>query len=243
MVVKPTGRLSAKLDLWETVNGTTIRNYDVDMTKRLHMIVISADFDSFQHVHPALGANGHFTIELRVPKPARYYVFADTDPHGLGKAVFRFPVVFGGVAPEQPDLRSTGKSTVAGPYLVTLNSLDLHTGTPSVLRVRISKGGSLASDLHPYLGAAGHAVFIDAKTLDYVHVHPVGGGSDGDMPAMDTPGMGTGSMEMTDLPANAKVSGAMTLHVSPVPAGSYKLWLQFRGGTGLEVAPFVLRAK
>ena len=39
------------------------------------------------------------------------------------------------------------------------------------------------------------------------------------------------------------VSGAMTLHVDAPQAGTYKLWLQFRGAGGLHVAPFVLVAR
>jgi hypothetical protein len=35
----------------------------------------------------------------------------------------------------------------------------------------------------------------------------------------------------------------MQLHVSAVPAGRYKLWLQFMGGGTLHVASFVLDAR
>jgi hypothetical protein len=242
MLVVPTGPLSANLDLWETAHGATIRDYALDMTKRLHMIVVSDDFTSFQHVHPKLGANGHFTIALRVPKPARYYVFADADPAGAGKQVFRFPVLFGRAPPATAAIGPASSSAAAGPYLVTLSSLNLRAAGPTDLGVRITKGGSLATDLRPYLGAAAHAVFVNVATLDYVHVHPMTGASTapamGGMDGMDMPGMAAPAM--TSLPDNAKVPGSMTLHVSRVPAGTYKLWLQFRGGDGLQTAAFVL---
>jgi len=41
----------------------TIRQYTVEMTKRLHMIIVSDDFTHFLHIHPVLGADGHFTID------------------------------------------------------------------------------------------------------------------------------------------------------------------------------------
>jgi hypothetical protein len=240
MLVVPTGPLSANLDLWETAHGATIRDYALDMTKRLHMVVVSDDFTSFQHVHPQLGSNGHFTIALRVPKPARYYVFADAEPEGAGQQVFRFPLLFGRGIPASPAPGSASSTAAAGPYVVTLSSPSLHAASPTELAVRITKGGSLATDLRPYLGAAAHAVFVNVATLDYVHVHPASGASNGmAMGGMNMPGMAPTAM--TALPDNAKVPGSMTLHVSPVPAGTYKLWLQFRGSDGLQTAAFVLR--
>ena len=238
MLVVPAGPLSANLDLWETAHGATIRYYALDMTKRLHMIVVSNDFTSFQHVHPELGSNGHFTIALRVPRPARYYVFADADPDGAGNQVFRFPLLFGR-KPATPAIGSPARIAPAGPYLVTLSSANLNAANPTDVVVRITRRGSLATDLRPYLGAAAHAVFVNVATLDYVHIHPASGASTtAATGGMDMPGMAPMAMS---LPDNAKVPGSMTLHVSRVPAGTYKLWLQFRGSAGLQTAAFVLR--
>jgi hypothetical protein len=245
LIVDYAGPLEAKLDLWETAHGSSIRSYDFDMTKRLHMIVISEDFRSFQHVHPALGADGHFTIDLRVPKPGRYDVYADSDPAGLGNQVFRFPVSFGRVTPATPDLSATGNSADAGPYTVVLGATTLHAGAMTTLNVRITKNGAPADDLHPYLGAAAHAVFIDAATLDYIHVHPLSQGTNAidAMGEMNMPGMHQASTAMPALPDDAKGPASFVLHVSAVTAGRYKLWLQFRGSNGLYVASFVLGAK
>jgi hypothetical protein len=228
------GPLDAKLDLSETAGGRTIRDYDLDMTQRLHLIVISDDLEWFAHVHPTLDASGHFTIEIHVPKQGRYYVYADADPAGLGKQVFRFPLRFGNAMPRTPVLAAGVKSAGAGPYAVSLDSLALHTNGPTTLRVAISEGGKPAADLRPYLGSAAHAVFVNAATLAYVHVHPISSGADS-MAAMDGMG-GMAGMEMPALSDDAKVPAHLTLQLSPVPPGRYKLWLQFRGHSGLHVA-------
>jgi len=243
LTVERASPLDAKLDLSETSHGTTIRDYDLDMTKRLHMIVISRDFGWFEHVHPQLDSRGHFTIELHVPRAGGYYVFADAEPHGLGQQVFRFPLRFGGPPLSvKPALAATGKTVWAGPYRVALDTLALRAGAPNALDLRITEAGAPASDLHPYLGGAAHAVFVNAETLDYVHVHPAVAGMP--MDAMGGMDMGSmGSEPMTVLPDGAKVPAAMTLHLAPIPAGTYKLWLQFRGRDGLEVASFVLNAR
>jgi hypothetical protein len=115
----------------------------------------------------------------------------------------------------------------------------------TTLNVRITKNGAPADDLHPYLGAAAHAVFIDAATLDYIHVHPLSQGTNAidAMGEMNMPGMHQASTAMPALPDDAKGPASFVLHVSAVTAGRYKLWLQFRGSNGLYVASFVLGAK
>ena len=47
---------------------------------------------------------------------------------------------------------------------------------------------------------------------------------------------------MQALPDTAVSSPDMMLHVELREAGTYKLWLQFRGGSQLYVAPFVVTA-
>ncbi len=49
----------------------------------------------------------------------------------------------------------------------------LSTQMPTRLVVHILEGGSPAADLHPYLGALAHAVFLNAGNLSYVHAHPM----------------------------------------------------------------------
>src|SRR5579872_167388 len=71
--------LRRHLDFWMTKLGsaTPLHAYDVDMTQRLHLIIVTSDFRTFMHLHPTLGADGHFTITQTFPSHARYYAFAD----------------------------------------------------------------------------------------------------------------------------------------------------------------------
>jgi hypothetical protein len=233
-----TGDTAAHLNISESTRpgGTVITNYDTDMTKKLHMIVISDDFVSFQHVHPALGADGHFAIDLKVPAPGGYHIYADAVPHGIGQQVFRFDMPFGNALSNAPNLNPTPATVQAGPYAVTFNTLKLKSGESTMLVAHVTKRGQPAQDLHPYLGGAAHAVFINAKDYSYIHVHPTEGTNMVTMSEMS--GMGN----MKALPDNAKVDPVMMLHVVAPSAGKYKLWLQFRGGGQLYVASFVLTA-
>jgi hypothetical protein len=77
-------------------------------------------------------------------------------------------------------------------------------------------------------------VFLNSKDLSYVHVHPMAVGKMS-MQHMDMSGRG--------LPDNVASSPDMILYVELQEPGTYKLWLQFRGGGQIYVAPFVLTAQ
>jgi hypothetical protein len=232
--------LHVKLDYWLTrkSGGQVVRDYTTEMTKKLHLVVIGADFTTFLHVHPVLAGDGHFSIVLVLPHAGRYYLYADDQPAGLPKQVFRFPLDAGAVAPVAQNLHPTGKVVATGPYVVSLSSTALNAGDLTMLTVHVRKHGEPAGDLQAYLGAPAHAVFINAATLDYVHVHPMALSTMGDDGMGD---MNMGTMNMTEV--HGAVSPDMMLHVVVPRPGTYKLWLQFLGGSNLYVAPFVLEAQ
>jgi len=231
-------------------DGRPIAAFDVDMTKRLHLIAVSDDFKIFLHVHPTLGPNGHFTIVERFPKAGLYHVYADCVPHGHAQQVFRFDVtVLAAGGPPGRDLAPTGNVASAGSYRVSLDRTTLDTNGETHLVVHVRENGRPATDLHPYLGALAHAVFLNARDLTYVHVHPMKLGAQDDMAGMSEmsgmsgrsmPGM---NMSAPPLPDSAISAPDMLLHVAVHEPGTYKLWLQFRGGGALHVAPFVLTAR
>ena len=237
--------LRLHLDLWMTRNGSTtpIRRYSVDMTKLLHLIVVSDDLATFEHAHPVLGPDGHFTLDQRVPAPGLYHLYADAEPAGIGQQVFRFDVNAGAAAASERKrvLPAPARTVTAGPYTVQVSGTTLHAGHAADLAVQVRKGAAPARDLHPYLGASAHAVFIDAQDLSYVHVHPALATSGmASMPGMD---MEMPDTDMKPLPEATTLPARMLLHVILREPGSYKLWLQFRGGNALYAAPFTVTVK
>jgi hypothetical protein len=211
--------------------GTTpIVNYDVEMQKTIHLIAIRDDFASFAHLHPAFNTTtGTFSESFAADPGHRYYVYADTQPHGIGQQVFRFTLDADGapVAASRPSLAASAPTAVAGPYTVTLAKTTLAANQSQGVDLTVKHNGHPATDLGSYLGAPAHCVFINTTTLAYVHIHPT-----------VRNGMAkSGSIEMN-------MTGAaplMQLHVPALPANTYKLWIQFRGGNyKLYTVPFTI---
>ena len=224
--------LHQQLDFWMTDPGQTtpIKSYQVEMTKKLHVVIVSSDFRIFMHVHPALAPSGHLVLTQQFPAPGHYFIYADGLPKDLNHQVFRFDLPIGKGAEGQRNLQPTGMGVKIGPYEVDLSTVRLHAGTMSMIDVEILRDGKPAQDLNPYLGVPAHAVFLNSGDLSYVHTHPM------PMDQMDM------SVEPPPMPENAKSPSEMMLHVGIREPGSYRLWLQFRGGGQLYVAEFTLSA-
>lgn len=227
--------LNQKLDLWMTLpkSSAPIHKFQTEMTKKLHVIIVSDDFKTFLHIHPALLPTGHFLITQAFPSVGTYYVYADGLPNDLNHQVFRFKLDVGHASsPSVRNLPTTGMGVQTGPYEVDLSRVRVQSGRMEMLDLQILENGKPATDLHPYLGASAHAVFLNARDLSYVHVHPMGADMMMDM-----------SKPMPDMPETASVSSDMMLHIALREPGTYKLWLQFRGaGDKLYIAEFTILA-
>jgi hypothetical protein len=140
-----------------------ILDYDVDMQRVIHTIVVRDDFATFAHLHPAFDTTtGTFSQRFTKQPHHRYYVYADTTPRGIGQQVFRFTMESDGPV-ETYYLRQSVSMPVSatGPYTVSLARTTLPAEQSMRLNVDIDQGGRPAKGLGVYLGAAAHAVFIN----------------------------------------------------------------------------------
>ncbi|MBV9333612.1 MAG: hypothetical protein JO146_06365, partial [Candidatus Eremiobacteraeota bacterium] len=167
-------------------DGKPVLNYDVDMEHTMHMIVVRDDFATFAHVHPNFDpATGTFSQEFTREPNRRYYVYADSTPHGLPQQVFRF--MLGGPGPLADSrlvFAPSDPAAEAGPYNVTLSHTTIVAAQPHDLDLTVLENGRPAQNLAPYLGAAAHVVLINTVSLAYVHLHPALRGTDDEHTSM-----------------------------------------------------------
>jgi hypothetical protein len=143
--------------------GATVRDFDLEHTKRMHVIVVRRDLSGFQHLHPTQDRDGAWRVALRVREPGTYRVFADFatkgERHTLGS-----DVAVDGTVRARPLPAPVATTTVDG-YRVTLEPKG------DDLRFSVNRGGKPVA-VEPYLGARGHLVALREGDLAFLHVHP-----------------------------------------------------------------------
>lgn len=155
----------------EDEGGQPVREFTAIHERDLHLILVNRELTTFHHVHPALDADGRWSIDLPALDPGSYRAVADfqvTD--GPRLALGTDLSVAGTYRPTELE-GPTGVSTVDG-YEVTL-ATERGDGGQVTASLTVRKNGELVTDLQPYLGADGHLVAMRAGDLAYAHVHPV----------------------------------------------------------------------
>lgn len=224
-------------------DGTTpIVKYDIDMQKYMHMVVIRDDFATFNHLHPDFDVEtGTFSAPFTKEAGHKYYLYADSRPQGRSQQVFRFTMESdGALAGTQPSLTASSPASAAGPYVITMAKTTVAANTPYMMYYTVTVDGKPAQDLTPYLGAAAHCVLIDTSTLQYVHVHPMLHGQ-----KMNDQQTMTAEQEVEQAESNSQVGPNQQVQLPALPAGTYKMWIQIKGGGAQHTytAPFTLVAQ
>jgi uncharacterized membrane protein len=214
--------------------GKLLRELTVVHEHLLHLIIISADFGFFDHVHPTLQPDGSLELTYAFPRPGLYLLYADITPGGQRAQVFRLPVVVGtGADPpparwQEPPLTpapSLSKPLDDDPTMTAALFFQPRTpvaGIETHFLIRLSKDGRPVNDLEPYLGAMAHGVFISRDSQIYLHCHP-----EQLMPPTPTARAGPDVPFATTFPR----------------PGLYKLWVQFKRQGKMAVVSYVIDVK
>jgi hypothetical protein len=144
-------------------HAKTVRNFDVEHAKRMHVIVVRRDLSGFRHLHPTQERDGSWSVPLKLPEAGTYRVFADFTTDGERHTLGADLAVDGEV--QAHPLPAPATTTTVDGYRVTLNARG------DDLRFSVTRGGKPV-DVEPYLGARGHLVALRQGDLAYLHVHP-----------------------------------------------------------------------
>ena len=196
--------------------GQPVTDFELEHEKELHLIVVRADGQYFEHVHPEMNEDGTWSIPWQWEAAGSYRVFADFVPADTGEGItlsttVQVPGDYAAV-PAEPASEAT-----VDDFGITVEG-DLVAGSSSELTMTISRGGEPVTELEPYLGAFGHLVALRDGDLAYLHVHPHG-----------------------DTPEAGDTSGPEIVFEATAPTeGRYLLFLDFQVDGQVYTAPLVL---
>jgi Ni/Co efflux regulator RcnB len=145
-------------------SGATVRDFETEQARKMHVIVVRRDLRRYQHLHPTQRPDGTWATPLALPEAGVYRAFADFrrggERHTLGTDLF----VPGDFEPRA--IPAASQTASVDGYEVSLREHGDELG------FFVRRDGKLITDLQPYLGARGHLVALRAGDLAYEHVHP-----------------------------------------------------------------------
>jgi hypothetical protein len=149
--------------------GRTVRDFDVEHTRRMHFIVVRRDMTGFQHLHPAQRADGTWTIPVELADAGAYRVFADFSVDDTPRTLAADLTVDGPV--RSTSLPAPTTAIEVDGLRVTLAEGATHAGEESELAFTVTRDGRPVA-VQDYLGAKGHLVALREGDLAFLHVHP-----------------------------------------------------------------------
>jgi hypothetical protein len=150
-------------------DGQTVRDFDVEHTKRMHFIVVRRDMTGFQHLHPTRAQNGTWTVPVTLPHAGSYRMFADFSVNGKPHTLADDVTADGNVRSQT--LPVPTRTVKVDGLRVALNEGASHAGEESQLGFTVTRNGRPVA-LQNYLGAKGHLVALRQGDLAFLHVHP-----------------------------------------------------------------------
>lgn len=158
----PTGKRTREL----------VTAFDLAHERKLHLMIVSRDFNFFAHLHPEPQSDGTFVLrDFFFPHDGGYRLFADTAPQGAGSQILSTALSVSGktALPKLPETAIAGDIRYAIAPAQKLVAKKTQSFAFDLQRV---SSGATVNDLQPYLGALGHLMMIHEDGQTFVHAHP-----------------------------------------------------------------------
>jgi Cu+-exporting ATPase len=246
-ILEPRQPATLTLTLKNAQTGDLVGDLRLAHQRLVHLVVVSEDLATFDHVHPDPAGRGVFRLSYTFPAAGTYYLHSEFTSASLGAQTDTQRVVVAGPAPAPARL-------VAGPTSVAANSADVQltadpaqprVGQPTRLSFEVTQDGLPLGDLQPYLGVPGHLIAVSQDGQEFVHTHadaagaasdPMGGGMNHGV--MDQSMMDHAAMPA--LPATARFGPVIAFTLTFQQPGLHKVWAQFSRDGDVVTAPFVV---
>jgi hypothetical protein len=179
-------------------DGRAVTGFDVEHERRMHQIGARRDLTGYQHLHPAMAADGTWRVRLRLDAPGVHRAYADFSAAGAAHTLATDLLAPGLFTPRP--LPAPAPVDQAGAYTAELDARDVAADGTADLTYRLRRDGRPVDGVEPYLGADGHLVALREGDLAFLHAHP----------------------EQSGDPATIRFGAALP------SAGRYRLFLQFK---------------
>ncbi len=239
--------------------GNPVREFELEHEKPMHMIVVSADLETFAHLHPNLTTEGEFSLSLNQPtsdpdnrdseraitKAGPHLVFAEFKPRGQKLQGLALDLQASGqAAPVQlrPDLTGSGRVTryfsadgqpgaVGAPYRVSFELDDMRSHGMMHLTFHLEKA---VGDGYQPVQEAENWLGMPG------HAIMIGAGA-GDAASRSFNHLHSGhhGHHAQPLLEGAGPDFPFMLHGQMPPDGVYKIWGQFKHEGQVVTFPFV----
>jgi len=141
-------------------DGQRVTDYTPTQGAALHVVLIRPDLSGFQHLTPAVDAQGSFVVPV---EHGKWHIVVDAQPAGAAAPIVLATNVDDEVEAKTVALPKPGNTVTSGALTVTRTGLDFTVRGAS---------GALADALVPYLGQPAQLIAIRQSTLAYHHLVP-----------------------------------------------------------------------
>jgi hypothetical protein len=216
----------------------------------MHLFIVRMpDMKAFWHLHPDQTQPGDFAQNLPIIPEGQYKLFADIVHHtGFPEtqvATVNLPSIAGETLSGDDSgafnlVPAEKAAQLSDGYRMVWERDDkpIKAHRPYWFRFRVEdKNGKPASDLEPYMGMAGHAVFLSTDGTIFAHVHPAGSVAMAAVKLAETGSSGMGNMNHQ--PIGSEVSFPYGF---PKP-GDYRIFVQVKRAGKVETGEFSARAE
>lgn len=168
-----------QLTVRDRATNEAVTHFDEMHERLMHLFVVSADLQYFDHVHPASAKDGVFEIPLTLPRAGAYRLVADLLPTGGAPQTLQSTLLTSGhvtgTARHHVEPQTEALEAVDGDVRARLATAGARTGDDAHLVVELTdrQSGAPITDVEPYLGAWGHMFLASHDLSDVVHSHPL----------------------------------------------------------------------
>lgn len=138
--------------------------------KKMHFILVSADFSDYQHIHPEF-KDKVWQTEMTLKNNSSYQAYVDIESEEDGAETLRLPLSVG--TPTASAKVSQKETTLvkSGVEVKMSAGSGLLTGKENPVTFTVSKAGKSIVPEN-YLGAKGHVVALGDNPNTFIHGHP-----------------------------------------------------------------------